>query len=112
MKEVNVTIRVDARRYNALFENYEGTVEGFLEAELAELYDEVVPPEENLGIEADIQAEEKDHATYKFALICMKDKDDSFYIMTNDCKTFLDVAKRFAIDVYHDYPEWSLNNFK
>jgi len=112
MKEVNITIRVDSRFYKALAENYEGTIEGFLESELANLYDEIVPPEDAFGIQADIDAEAEDHAKEKFALICMKNDYEDFYIMSADCKTFLDVAKAFATDVYSDLHGYALYNFK
>lgn len=112
MKAVNITVHMDARKFRALDEYYEGTIEGFIESELDELYEQVVPPEQQLGIEGDIKDEEKDHANNKFALICMKDKSGSFFIMTDYCKTFLDVAKQYATDVYNDYPEWSIENFK
>ena len=112
MKDVNITISIDARKYNTLLENYEGTVEGFLEYELAVLYDEEVPPEKMLAVEADIKREEDDHAKNKFALICMKDENESFYVMTDNCKTFLDVAKTFAIDI-HDYLDnYYIESFK
>ena len=78
MKAVNITVQMDARKFRALDENYEGTIEGFIESELDELYEQVVPPEQQLGIEGDIKDEEKDHANNKFALICMKDKDEEW----------------------------------
>lgn len=112
MKAVNITVQMDARKFNALDEAYEGTIHGFIEHSLEELYEETVLPQDIEKIESDIKIEKQEHSKDKFALICMKDKSNEFYIMTDDCKTFLDVATRFALDVYNDYPEWSIDNFK
>ena len=79
MRTDNIIINYDARKLEALAKNYEGTLEGFIEYELDNLYEEVVPPELAYKIKTDQDIESRDNSKNRFGLIMLKDDDDDDY---------------------------------
>lgn len=112
MRNEKIVINYDARKLEALAQHYEGTLEGFIEYELDNLYDEVVPPELAYKIKADQGIEIRDCAESRFALIHMKDGDDEIFITTYESKSFVDVAKVFAENVYIDMERFHMMSLK
>lgn len=112
MKNECITIYYDARKLEALAKNYEGTLEGFVEYELDNLYDEIVPPELAYKIKTDQDIESRDNSKNRFALILLKDNDDEVYFTSFECKSFVDIAKVFAEYVYTDMERYSMESIK
>ena len=112
MRTDNIIINYDARKLEALAQNYEGTLEGFIEYELDNLYEEVVPPELAHKIKTDQDIESRDNSKNRFGLIMLKDDDDEVYITSFESKSFVDVAKIFAEYVYTDMERYDMMSLK
>lgn len=112
MRTDNIIINYDARKLEALAKNYEGTLEGFIEYELDNLYDEVVPPELAYKIKADQEMESRDNSKNRFALIMLKYDDDEVYITSFESKSFVDVAKVYAEYIYADMERLDMTSLK
>ena len=100
MENKEITLSLDKRKVEMLERNYEGTIEGYLESQLETLIDEVVPPEEQTAILADINFENDTRSPEKFALVRIADDYDTVYFTSTSANNLVSFAEMFVEDIY------------
>lgn len=117
MRNHTISISVDERIYKAIADSYDGTVEGYLEDQLAKMFDDYVTPEEQTLVMADIELEDKTNPEGKVALIQIENESDPVNIACEDYVSPYEIAIIFAQEIFDPKGEYKysaetyMNNF-
>lgn len=106
MRNHTVSISVDERIYKAIADSYDGTVEGYLEDQLAKMFDDYVTPEKQTLVMADIELEDKTNPEGKVALIQIENDSDPVNIACEDYVSPYEIAIIFAQEIFDPKGEY------
>ena len=106
MRNHTISISVDERIYKAIADSYDGTVERYLEDQLAKMFDDYVTPEEQTLVMADIELENKTNQAGKVALIQIENDCDPVNIACEDYVSPYEIAIIFAQEIFDPKGEY------